>query len=232
METDDTLVLWDVGGVLLRLAYSGFYERGGELTNKTPEEFKAWYIQSKLEERALTGAIRKQQYFQALREKIAPVKLTDQQLKDWISLFWGNQVDETVDLKKRIHEKGYSAGILSSMTDYALEILFDKHPGMFETWGGPKVYSFEHGIIKPDLKIYQKIPKSFKKVIFIEDKAVYLDPGIENLGWSGIHLTAFIDSAEAIRAVHSEVVKQRENFRQVSSVEGLENALRFLGVKL
>lgn len=227
-ETEKNIVIWDIGGVGIPLGYGEFYKKASELAGITPEQFKKWY--SPLEERALKGEIKKQDYFKSLREKVG--NLSDQELRDLIGLFWKQQNNEIVSLMRRIHESGYTLGICSNMTDYALEILQGKYPGVFETFGGPKVYSFEHGVIKPDLRLYTPFNKmGFSRVVFIEDKSNYFMPGINNYDWLGIHYTEYQDPDEAIKSSQGkgDIEVSHASIRTASSVKEIEIALREFG---
>lgn len=230
----NTLVLFDVGGVLLKLDFNRFYKAAARLSGSmNTSEFKNKYVESGIEFMAIKGEIKAADYLQMLREIISPKKeIPNDELRRIIGYCWKEQVDEAVSLKRRLHENGYSVGIFSNITDLALEIISSRYPEMFETYdeSSPRIYSFQVGSMKPELPMYQSI-KGYDKVILIDDKESYLKTGIEKLGWNGILFTPFIDEAEAIRSIHHNKEKPANNFSTADSVKELELSLNELNIK-
>lgn len=235
MDKDETLILFDVGGVLLRLSYDDFYtaaaERSGYLT---PREFKRLYIKSNLEKDSLVGKKEIPEYLGELGRIISPDNgLPEDELRRIVNLCWKEQVEETVRLKRQLHEAGYPVGISSNISSLALEILSQRFPEMMETFNpsSPVILSFEVGDVKPNPQMYERIA-GYERVIFIDDKEGYLRTGIEKFGWFGIHFKPHIDPAEAIRAEHNDTTRPSKNFRAASSYMELVGALRHFGVDI
>lgn len=232
-----TLVLFDIGGVLLKLDYSSFYERGAEYSGKTPTNFEEEYIKSGLEKGAINGTIKQEEYFERLQGLVSPTKLAPANLKDLISLFWTGQAEEVIETKRKVHKAGFSVGLFSNISDFGLEIIPKEYPEIFETYDGPKVYSFKIGAGKPSPKMYRaKEIQDFKKIIYIDDNESYVRTGVEQFNWQGIWFTPFIDKAESIRVDDTKNLvaptKSNENFKKANSIKGLEQALIDFGINL
>ncbi|MBU2562395.1 MAG: hypothetical protein KKF68_01920 [Nanoarchaeota archaeon] len=230
------LVIFDVGGIMVQLNYGnkgGFVEKASEIAGIPQRDFQLWHAQ--LEKKCLLGEVSAGEYYQLVREKLKNPQISQDDLKNLVGLLWEREIESTVCLKQRIHDAGYSIGLLSSMTDFALETLSKRHPKVFETWEGPKVYSFECGVIKPDLRIYGFFPEDTQK-IFIDDNLRYVETPVKKLGWLGVHYTAHIDKSEGIRSIQegdSQAKKySHPNLRIANTPQELEESLRAFGVKI
>ncbi len=240
---EKTLIYWDVGGVLLELNYEGLYQRGAVLTETSFEKFKKTYLDSELELDVLRGAISDEEYQTRLKQMLGNLKMPRIDLERFVCRGWGTEMTDIVDVKERAHFRGKAkTGILSNINQFAWEYLTKTYPRMLQTFSpqGPIVCSYLVGKVKPHVKIYQEADRRARelgaeKIIFVEDKAKYLLPGIENFGWFGIYLTISQDPQEAIKQVgaeHTGELKPTDNLFVASSVQELENALRDLGINL
>ncbi len=100
------------------------------------------------------------------------------------------------------HSTGYACGVLSNVGKIHHDKCKEKYPSVIKTYnGGPAIFSYLVGAIKPEPHIYAQI-KRFDKVIFIDDKELYLSVGNKNFGWSGIHFTPYIEPEEPTRKTH------------------------------
>jgi FMN phosphatase YigB (HAD superfamily) len=229
-----TLVLFDVGAVLVKLDYKSFFEKAAEIKGCAKEEFVQMYNASNIEVDAMLGKISSEENLEKVARLISPsCPLPNEQVKALLKLSWPGEIREVVDLKKRIFQAGYSIGLLSNMSPFALEAIGGKWPDIFKLYDNsmPAIYSFEVGSLKPQPEIYERA-KGFERVLFIDDKESYLRTGIEQFGWTGIHFTPYIDPSEAIRAQHNDTVKPKRNFYEASSAQNLENCLKSLGINI
>jgi hypothetical protein len=220
MDKRKTLVLFDVGAVLLTMNFRRLYEGAAALSGAiTPEEFKSRYVESRIDILACKGLISRSESVERLRKLIGPR-----------------------EPKQRVHEAGYTVGILSNITELALEQISRRFPEIFETFDGrsPRLYSCRLGAMKPELEIYRRV-SGYRKVIFIDDKDVYLEVPVRLLGWKGIWLTPWIDESESLRAAHGECARdvsgvnyrsRSGNFRRADSLLELMGHLRDFGVEL
>ncbi len=229
-----TLILFDIGGVLLELDYGQFYERAAKLSSHlTAEDFKKRYIESGLEGSFLKGQLTINHYLNRIQKEIYHEKIDKEKIIEANNRCWKHPINEVINLKKRLHETGYSIGLFSNIQPFAFEFISENYHEILEVYdsSNPAIYSNRIGSIKPEPEMYEKI-KGYNKVILIEDKESYLRTGIEQFGWYGILFTPYIDKAEAIRAVHNNTEKPSKNFRVANSVEDLITSLSEFGVKL
>lgn len=236
-----SLVLFDVGGVLLELNYSGLYRRGAELTGTTPEQFKQRYNDDGLELEAMTGAISNEEYQIRMKKMLGNPKMSCTELEANVSICWGKDIKPVVALKQRAYFEGNAlVGIFSNINQFGWEYLSRTFPGMFETFNpkAPRICSYLSGDVKPNFPMYNAAQKAAKKlncskVILVEDKESYLKIGVEKFGWNGILFTPFIDTAESIRSTagHNDSFSS-DKIKIANSVSELEKALRESGISM
>ncbi|MBI4019344.1 MAG: hypothetical protein HY364_03755 [Candidatus Aenigmarchaeota archaeon] len=233
MERHHHLILWDIGGVLLRLNYGEFYDEGARLSGTlTPEQFKDAYIESRIDYRAMKGVLDKAMFISELR-RILKRPIAEQDVKNFLKLSLGRPYPPTLELKERAHRSGYPVGVLSNASQIVHEILKEDFPETIETFSreNPAVFSYQVGSVKPEDEIYKAVPK-FDEVTFIDDKVSYVKKAIDDFGWNGILFTPIIDKHEAIRAEHNDVRKPLKNFAEAGSTEQLVEALNRFGISL
>lgn len=234
MDKRKTLVLFDIGAVLLRLDYGRFYTEASNLGNMDSEEFKRRFIEAKLEEEILVGTGTTEGFLRKIHEILSPEKkipLAD--IRKIVQYCWPGPVDGVVELKKKIYDSGYSVGLLSNISQLALDTIMEKCPEVIELYDPsfPKIYSFEVKSIKPNKLMYEQI-KGYDKVIFIDDKESYCRTGIEKFGWLAILFTPFIDTFETLRAIHTDTSRPDHDFYVADSVEQLKDCLKKLKVEI
>jgi FMN phosphatase YigB (HAD superfamily) len=225
-EKRKTLVLFDVGGVLLALNFQTFYDRAAALAGiLTPGEFKSRYVASRIDFLACKGLISRTESVEMLRGLIGPREpVTDDFIESLVQSCWSKPIGEIVELKRRVHEAGYAVGILSNITELALAQISTTFPELFDTFdeSSPRLYSCRLGAMKPELAIYAGVD-GYDKVIFIDDKELYVEVPVRFRGWKGIWLTPWIDEAESLRAVHDGDAGRSSN------VEGMVSGSRTEG---
>ncbi len=233
-DNKKTLVLFDVGGVLVKLNFSKFYNEVIKLSkNISVDEFKKRFS-NEIQKYSLTGNLALEEYFEKLRGIISSGKyISNKEFEDLFAFALGESIDEIIKLKKRIYEAGYSVGIFSNIDDIALKIIKQMDGEVFETYdkSNPVIYSHEVGHTKIDKEMYEKI-SGYDRIVYIDDNENYLKIGIEKFSWYGILFTEYIDDAEAIRLVHNDKTRPEKNFKIANNIGGLENALREFGIKI
>lgn len=229
-----TLVLFDVGAVLVKLDYKSFFDKAAKIRGCSREEFVQVYNTSNIEVDSMIRKMSVEENLEKVANLVSPGNpLPAEQVKALIKLNWPGKIDDVVDLKSRIFKAGYSIGLLSNISLFALETISNQWPDIFELYDDsmPKIYSYSVGTMKPHPKMYEQI-KGYDKVILIDDKESYLRTGIEQFDWTGILFTPYIDHAEAIRAQHNDTTKPAKNFYVADSPKDLEGRLRKLGLKI
>lgn len=176
------LVLFDIGGVLLELHISHFFEELAEKAKKTASTkgVRKRFEESGLEDIYHDGKLSETAFIFQLRE-LLQIEGSLAQVTEIYRRRLGKPILPMVQLKKKLHEMGISVGLLSNTTAADTEYLSRNYPEIYETFGGPKIFSFEVGASKPNRKIYEIVPKC-GDISFIEDTPGNLEIPKE-LGW-------------------------------------------------
>jgi FMN phosphatase YigB (HAD superfamily) len=203
METRP-LVLFDIGGVLLKLQYGGFYEAAAKASGRfSPEGFKKLYIASHLEEDALRGDIDAEEFYSGLQSLIESVS----DIKGILKNAWDSPIEDMVRLKEEVYRSGAAVGLFSNMHAAAFDILSPKHPEIFNVFdlSFPVIFSHEVKSVKPDRGMYNAVASQFSPVVYVDDNEAYVKRGVVDYGWKGVVFTGEVDSSESLRAaqVHS-----------------------------
>ena len=226
-----TLVLFDVGSVLASLDFDRFYATCQSLS-KT-EGFQKRYESSLLDKHSMEGKLSENEFLEELKKLIDPKDdISLNVVADAYKLCCNAQIDEIVKLKKNIADAGYCVGILSNINLTMHKHLLKKYPEMLKTYNkdSPAIFSYHVGAIKPDNPIYESI-NNYDKVIFIDDKQMYLKKGIDEFGWFGILFTPYIDESETIRQLHSDETYPTKNFKIANTIKELKQALKSFGIR-
>ncbi|HIG93940.1 TPA: hypothetical protein HA242_00355 [Candidatus Woesearchaeota archaeon] len=226
--TNNNLILYDVGAVLLELDYGSFYREASRITGRTAEDLRK--VHSQLELESLTGRMPKHQFLARMRLELTSAIGSDDELIRLLLLSWPRPIHDMVALKRKTAQANADIGLFSNIGDISLELLTTKFPEVFDLHGslGPRVYSFQVGAVKPNMLMYEAI-NSYKKVVLVEDKPNYLRIGIEEFGWSGVYYFSHIDPAESIRAVQGKQEFMHPRMLHAKSAKEVEAALLTLG---
>ena len=232
MRVERPLVLFDIGAVLLRLTYDRFFA-AVEQDHASVPEFRRAYAQ--LELRDMLGQASNREFLTETKNLLGEPDLSDDDVTSLVSRCWGEQIDEMISLKSALAQSDHAVGLLSNMGRFGFSILSRTHPAIFETFDphAPRVYSFEHGVIKPESGIYKLISSIYSPVIFIDDKEPYLTAA-EPFGWKGIHYTPHIDTAEAVRQFNGHETRDTSspNVRVCHDRAQVVDALRGFGIEI
>ena len=228
-----TLILFDVGAVLIKLSYGDLYREAAKHSRLDEGAIEKAFLESSLDDRTNRGDINAAQFFSELRTCLQLSKnLTKEQLEEIVEHKFPGEIIEMIDLKKELHEAGYAVGVLSNIGEEAHKILNKRYPELFAVYDkrNPAILSYQMKAMKPDLRVYDAI-SGFETVIFIDDKDKYLQVGL-NKGWKGIHYTEYPDETEPQRKSHSDTGYEDENIRRANSVAEVKKALQEFGVKI
>lgn len=231
---EKTLILFDIGAVLVRLDFRRFYKAAAQYSLFDVSAVEKLYQESSLEDLATEGKIDAQEFYQQLRTVLSlPASVSQEKLIYIIEQMWPGQIEKMVALKRELSEAGYAVGLFSNIGEFAHTILSKKFPNIFAVYNpnNPTILSYKIKAMKPEPAIYAAVPR-FSQIIFIEDKDQYLRMGIENYGWYGIHFTKYIDKAEPDRKSHADVGYHSEKLRNANSFKAVRQALMDFGVTL
>ncbi|MFH1133471.1 MAG: hypothetical protein V1735_03195 [Nanoarchaeota archaeon] len=211
------LILFDIGGVLLVNTFSKFYEEAARQGGISPDDFKQAVIE--LEPDFTTDRISIPEYFHRL-DAVIGRHLPDDEWKRIINLCWDHPVPETITLKQRLHEAGHAVGLFGDTPRLAHELLLRRYPEMFETFGGPQVFSYKVGYRKPASQMFEAVPTGYR-VTLIEDKDSILTAA-EAYGWQGILIPTYRDESEAIMSYHASAEQPRHPIARTAEEIGAQ----------
>jgi FMN phosphatase YigB (HAD superfamily) len=222
-----TLILFDNGGVLTHIDFGPVFEELQARTGKSVAEIRERLAKSKAIAYGIIG--KNNEFFERYREAVG-LALTDQEIVDFETVKASlRPVREVMGIKQRLAKAGHTIGILSNSYSFVVAWQRERWPELLDTYGGPAIFSDTAGVAKPDPRIYHLVPH-FDRIIYIEDKSSYLKYPVEELGWTGILITAFQDPNEPIRAIgHGE--EAVKGMHVVRDPKELERVLRDLGVE-
>lgn len=230
---EKTLILFDIGAVLIKLSYGNFYREAAKHSPLNETEIETAYLKSGLDDRTNRGEVNAKEFMKELKACLQfPSHMTEQQLEKIVDHKFPGEIVEMIDLKRKLHKKGYAVGLLSNIGEEAHKILKERYPEIFAVYNpkNPSILSYQHKVMKPDRRIYDLIT-GFETVIFIDDKDKYLQVGLEK-GWKGIHYTKYPDETEPQRKSHSDTGFANENIRRANSMVDVNKALRDFGVEI
>ena len=240
----ETLILFDLGAVLVRLNFDRFFAAAARHAKEgiegregaaTPvkDQLKMRYAKSGLDSGLNSGRLTTAQFCDGLRT--IGIDARDAELCALYPLILGAQIDETVGLKRRLHENGYSVGIFSNTSGLIVQVIRQRYPQMLEVYdpNSPAIFSYKVKLVKPDARMFALI-KGYRRVIYIDDRDSYVLEGMR-AGWQGIHFMAFIDHGEPQRQIgqqHREPAHEpTQGLLVANTFAELEEHLRKLGVK-
>jgi FMN phosphatase YigB (HAD superfamily) len=190
-------VVFDVGGVLVRLRYQPFIEyltaAGVDLT-----DLPTWLATIDLEahERGeITGHELLGRVAASARRPLDPLDLE----RRWLDMF--DRSDEMFDLASGLMS-GYRVYLLSNVGDLHWSHL-DACYGL-EQLGHGAIASFRVGAVKPSASIYREAERRFDlepaTTVFIDDLARNV-AGAQACGWSAIHHASPAETRRQLRAM-------------------------------
>lgn len=154
-----------------------------------------------------TGRMSSQDYFKKKARAWSLDWDYNQWLSAWAEIYWTNEKGRSLFLS--LKKQGYPVCIVSNLAEFNKLALELKNPGFFEA-STRNFLSYELGLLKPDLKIYQAVCRALgvqpEQCTFIDDLA-------ENIAGA---------QAAGMKAVHfrqdnfSEVVREIEKIKSVS----------------
>jgi len=230
MQLDDTLIVFDVGGVLVKTDFGAVYRCWSELSGKhDPEEIKALYTASELEKTQNRGD--NINFAEEVRKKV--LHNPDVSVEDIIrgfELSVPDQISGIVDFKQKLSSKAYKVGILSTSSAINFGNINRRFPNVFRVTSSDllELSHITHNL-KPDLAVYRRFIGKAKNIIYIDDKASYLKPALD-LGWHCIHFVAFPDPDEAMQAfLGSQNPYQALKHPNYHRAETVDRALQIFG---
>jgi len=198
MQNEKKAVIWDMGGVLLRL----WDNRQRDLLAAhwgIPLEKLNWLVfQSESARLATVGDVTEEQHWEWVGRQVGvpPADLADFQVQYWA----GNRIDPDVSGFITTQRQNYQMALLSNAWSGTRRIL-DEYYGIMGLFHHA-VISAEVRLAKPDPAIYRLMLDQLKvepgQAIFVDDLQENIDAA-EELGIHGVH---FLNAQQAISDVH------------------------------
>ncbi len=220
------IILFDVGGVLLKLNYAMFYSAAAKLSGLPRSDIRRRYVFSNLDRLSGDGSVGPLQYVEKLN-RIFDVNLSLSEGKELLELSLGMPAKEILRIRDSISQTN-DVGIFSNVSEIVYSIVTKKYPEIY----GPslkKFLSFRIGAVKPEKKMYDAV-KGYDEITMIDDKAVYVKEGIK-CGWNGVVFTGHVDREEASRARDGDM-RRPKGAVVASSAAELRRALKNLDFDL
>jgi 2-haloacid dehalogenase len=180
------IVVFDLGKVLVDFDYSIAGRRIAARGTKSAAEVQNFVDHSPLLFRYETGLIDRQQFFDEVRTATGFQGGIDEFAQFFADIF--SPIDEMIELHARLRLARVPTFIFSNTNDLAIEHIRRNFPffANFDAY----VLSYEHGVMKPDAKLYEVVERVTAKR---GAQILYLDDRIENAeagrarGWQVIH---------------------------------------------
>lgn len=180
------LVLFDIGGVLLELHISRFFVEGAAASRMFlghPGAMRLVFEHYKWEENYHNGTLSSEDFFEILRAHL-DFMVPIEKIAEIYRRRLGQPIQEMIALKKRLGESGITVGLFSNTSQEDTQFLMKAYPEIYETFGGPKIFSYRIGSSKPNRKMYEMI-QGFDDITLIEDTPRNLVTAKE-FGWKGL----------------------------------------------
>ncbi len=193
------VVVFDLGKVLVDFDYSIAARKFSARGKITPEEIRAFIDHSPLLYRFETGLMTKEQFY---KEICAGTGFTGSH-EDFCDIFADifTPIDSMIALHAQLRDRGVPTYIFSNTNELAVRWIKQRFP-FFANFNG-YVYSFEHGAMKPDEKIYKVVErmtgKSGQQIVYLDDRAENIAGGAAR-NW---HTILHSDPAESRRKLQN-----------------------------
>jgi HAD superfamily hydrolase (TIGR01509 family) len=180
------VVVFDLGKVLVDFDY-GIAARRLAARSRVPEsEVRRAIDSSPLLNRYETGAITRQEFFQEVRALSGFQGSLDEFNHFFADIF--TPIEAMIDLQARLAQRPVPTYIFSNTNDLAVDHIRQQFP-FFQNFSD-YVLSYEHGVMKPDPRLYQVVERitgrTGKKILYLDDRIENAEAGAAR-GWQVIH---------------------------------------------
>jgi FMN phosphatase YigB (HAD superfamily) len=195
------VVVFDLGKVLVDFDYAIAARKIAARGRICAQEVQTFIDHSRLLFRYETGEIRRDEFF---GEVCAATGFAGD-LKEFAGFFADifTPIGAMLDLHQRLRAHRVPTFILSNTNDLAVAHIRSNFP-FFENFDG-YVFSYEHGAMKPDPKIYAVVERmagaAGAQILFIDDRKENVDAGLAR-NWLGIHHQSPEQTIAALRRLN------------------------------
>ncbi|HHY85031.1 MAG TPA: HAD family phosphatase [Verrucomicrobia bacterium] len=179
-------VVFDLGKVLLDFDYTIAARRIAQRCEASVDQTRLFIDQSPLLHRYECGEISTQEFFEEICRLTGFSGTADEFASFFGDIF--SPIPIMIDLHAALRRAGVPTYIFSNTNDLAIRHVRERYP-FFQNFQG-YILSYEHGVMKPDPRIYQVV----ERVVGRTGSAIaYLDDKLENVeagrarGWQVVH---------------------------------------------
>ena len=178
-------VVFDLGKVLVDFDYSIAGRRIAALSRMSPAEVQQLIDHSPLLFRFETGQISREQFFDGVQTATGFHGSIDEFCRYFADIF--TPIKPMVDLHAELRAKGVPAYIFSNTNELAVGHIRSRFP-FFSRFDG-YIYSFEHGSLKPDARLYEVVERHSglrgAEIFYLDDRPENVWAGAAR-GWQAI----------------------------------------------
>ena len=168
--TTPSIVVFDLGKVLLDFDYSIAGRRIAAQANLTPADVQKFLDHSPLLYRFETGLMTQQEFFDEVRQLTGFRGSFEEFAGHFADIFW--EIPPMIELHAQLRRQGIPTYIFSNTNDLAMVHIRRNFP-FFANFDG-YILSYEVRAMKPDAKIYEALEKMSGKrgaeVLYLDDR--------------------------------------------------------------
>ncbi len=180
------VIVFDLGKVLVDFDYNISAQRIAKRGTLHPNAVKDFFDNSPLLLEFETGEISSQQFYQGIREQTKYQGTYDEFCNVFADIF--TPIDPMIAFHGRLREAGYPTFIFSNTNEIA--ILHIRQNFSFFSQFNHYIYSYEHGVMKPDPLLYEIVESktgcSGETILYFDDRLENIQTGLER-GWQAVH---------------------------------------------
>jgi FMN phosphatase YigB (HAD superfamily) len=179
-------VVFDLGKVLVDFDYSIAARRIAARSTMPPRDIQHFIDHSPLLFRYETGLMTRAEFFEEIRRTTGFLGDLDEFGGYFADIF--SPMAEMIELHARLRRRGVPTFIFSNTNDLAIAHIRRNFP-FFANFNG-YVLSYEHGAMKPDVKLYEVVERvagrTQKQILYLDDRVENAEAGVAR-GWQVIH---------------------------------------------
>ena len=191
-------VVFDLGKVLLDFDYGVAAKNLAKNSSRPAGEIRPLIDQSPLLLRYERAQITTTEFFAAVRESIGFRGAFDDFAAAFADIF--TEVPDMTQLNRELRERGVPTFVLSNTNEIAISHIRHRFPFFTEFSG--YIFSFEHGVLKPEPRIYEIAGNCTgcrgSEILFLDDNPANVE-GALKAGWRTICHRAPGESVEMVR---------------------------------
>jgi len=184
-QTKPEVVVFDLGKVLVDFDYGIAAAKIAAKGKSTSDEVNHFIAQSPLLFRYETGLITKQDFYAEVCKTTGYCGDLEEFASHFSDIF--TPIEPMVSLQAELRRRGTPTYIFSNTNDLAIGHIRKNFP-FFANFDG-YIFSYEHGAMKPDEKIYQVVEdmsgKRSSAILYLDDRLENVEAGARR-GWQTI----------------------------------------------